>query len=109
MNHMRTSTIRALVALSFALCALAFVPSLTFAAPNCNLQRNLVKADLSGCNLSSADLSSADLSSANLTDANLTDADFTDADLTDALRRPGISRADMDGVKGLDKVKGLID
>jgi len=29
--------------------------------------------------------------------------------MTDALRRPGISRADMDDVKGLDTVKGLLD
>jgi len=35
-------------------------------------------------------------------------ADFTDANLTGAFRRPGISRADMDGVKGLDTVKGLV-
>ena len=31
------------------------------------------------------------------------------ATLTGAVRRPGISRADMEGVKGLDTVKGLVD
>ena len=41
--------------------------------------------------------------------ANLTGADFTDANLTGAFRRPGISRADIDGVKGLDTVTGLVD
>ena len=35
--------------------------------------------------------------------------DFTDANLTGAFRRPGISRADMEGVKGLDTVTGLVD
>ena len=54
-------------------------------------------------------MSGANLYRANLTGANLRSADFTDANLTDAFRRPGISRADMEGVKGLDTVKGLID
>ncbi|NDF40256.1 MAG: pentapeptide repeat-containing protein, partial [Proteobacteria bacterium] len=56
-----------------------------------------------------ANLTGANLTGANLWDATLTRADFTDADLTNAFRRPGISRADMDGVKGLDTVKGLLD
>jgi hypothetical protein len=35
--------------------------------------------------------------------------DFSGQDLSGAFRRPGISRADMEGVKGLDTVTGLID
>ena len=96
---MRAIVTRAVIAASVALCAIVAVPALTFAAPDCNLQRDLVNADLSGCDLRGADL----------TYANLEGADFTDADLTDALRRPGISRADMDGPKGLATVKGLVD
>ena len=44
-----------------------------------------------------------------LNQANLTGADFTDTNLTDAVRRPGINRADLAGVKGLDTVTGLVD
>ena len=65
--------------------------------------------DFSGQDLRGANLSGANLTDANLSGANLTKADFTDADLTNAVRRPGISRADMEGVKGLDTAKGLVD
>ena len=129
MNHMRAITTRAIIAASVAVCAIMAVPALTFAAPDCNLKRNLIGANLSGCNLTGANLWSAnliaanlvaaDLTNANLTNANLsganlweatlTNADFTNADLTNAFIRPGIRRADMEGVIGLDKVRGLID
>jgi len=56
MNHMRAITTRAIIAASVAVCAIVAVPDLQFAAPNCNLKRNLVKADLSGCDLSDAKL-----------------------------------------------------
>ena len=41
MNHIRIPTIRALVALSIALIAVAFMPDPTSAAIDCNLQRDL--------------------------------------------------------------------
>ena len=72
-------------------------------------EANLTDANLSRANLSGADLSYANLSGANLSGANLTSAKLWHADLTGAFRRPGISRADMDGVIGLDTAKGLID
>ena len=73
-----------------------------------------MRVDYSGQDLTGADLSGCDLWGANLLDANLlrailTGATLIGATLTGAVRRPGISRADMDGVKGLDTVKGLID
>ena len=104
MNNMRAITTRIIIAASVAICAIVAVPDLTFAAPDCNLERDLVRANLSGCYLRGADLSRA-----NLWDATLAGADFTGANLTDAFRRPGISRADMDGVIGLDTVTGLVD
>jgi uncharacterized protein YjbI with pentapeptide repeats len=119
MNNMRAIITRTIIAASVALCAIVAVPDLTFAASNCNLERNLVGANLSGCDLTLANLSYANLEGANLRGANLrganlsiadlSGADFTDADLTDAYLRPGISRADMEGVKGLDTVTGLVD
>ena len=119
MNNMRAIITRAIIAVSVAVCAIVAVPALTFAAPDCNLKRNLDNADLSGCNLGGATLSGADLTlatlsgadliGANLWRANLTNADFTNADLENAFIRPGINRADLAGVKGLDKVKGLVD
>ena len=71
--------------------------------------QDLSGRDFSGQNLTGANLTGANLINANLSGANLSGADFTDADLTDAFRRPGISRADMEGAIGLDKVMGLID
>ena len=65
--------------------------------------------DFSGQALEGANLWGADLRGARLTFANLTGADFTGANLTDAFRRPGISRADMDGAEGLDSSIGLVD
>ena len=65
--------------------------------------------DLRGRDFSGQDLSLAVLTLANLRGANLTGANFTNTDLTDAVRRPGISRADLDGAEGLDTVKGLVD
>ena len=114
MNHIHISTIHALVSLSFALCALAFVPDLTFAAPGCNLERDRDRADLDaasliGANLSSATLSLAQLSFAVLIGANLRGATLSGANLEGAFRRPGISRADLEGATGLDTVKGLVD
>ena len=116
MNNMRAIITRTIIAASVAICAIVAVPDLTFA---CNLERDLVHANLSGCYLRGADLVGADLSRAYLIGANLSyadlsyaylrGADFTGADLTDAFRRPGISRADMDGVIGLDTVTGLVD
>ncbi len=35
--------------------------------------------------------------------------DFSRQHLTDAFRRPGINRADMEGVIGLDSITGLVD
>jgi len=55
------NNIRAIIAASVALCAIVVVPDLTFAAPDCNLKRDLVRADLSGCFLILADLSGANL------------------------------------------------
>ena len=55
---------------------------------------------------SGRDLSGRDLSSANLTVAKLTGAVRPGPG---AVRRPGISRADLEGAKGLDTVKGLVD
>ena len=134
MNHMRAITTRAIIAASVALCAIVVVPALTFAAPNCNLRRNLVGANLSGCNLTGAnssdaklfgadlnganlrgaDLTVATLSGANLSDATLTGAklhgaNLTGANLTLAFRRPGISRTELEGAEGLDTVEGLLD
>ena len=70
---------------------------------------DLAGADMRGMKLVRVNLTGANLTGANLWDANLTNADFTDANLSGAFRRPGISRADMEGVKGLDTVTGLID
>jgi uncharacterized protein YjbI with pentapeptide repeats len=68
-------------------------------------------AKLAGADLSGANLLNANLRGADLLRADLTGADFTDANLTYALRHRGISRADMEveGVKGLDTVTGLVD
>jgi len=149
MNNMRAIVTRAVIAASVAVCAIMAVPDLTFAAPDCNLERDLVGANLSGCNLrrailSSADLrranlsgadlrganldfanlsgadltsadlggaklASADLSGADLRSAILTGANFTNVELTNAVRRLGISHFDMDGVKGLNSIIGLVD
>ena len=78
MNNMRAIITRAIIAASVAVCAIMAVPDLTFAAPDCNLERNLVRADLSGC----------DLSGANLTNANLSDAILRGADLTGVIGYP---------------------
>ena len=112
MNNMRAIITRTIIAASVALCAIVAVPDLTFAAPDCNLQRDLENADLSRCDLSDAiligaDLTGADLEGANLSGAILAGADFTDADLTDALRRPGISRAELKGAKGVERSTGI--
>ena len=129
MNNMRAIITRTIIVASVALYAIVAVPDLTFAAPDCNLKRDLENADLSGCNLTGANLGGANLTGANLIGANLTganligadmiganlwradltDADFTNADLENAFIRPGISRADMEGATGLDTVKGLVD
>jgi len=70
----------------------------------------LLGADLTRANLSGAKLSAATLRGADFTDANLTGADIgKDPVLSRAVRRPGISRADMKGVIGLDSITGLID
>jgi hypothetical protein len=69
----------------------------------------LIRARLTGANLDRANFTDADLWGANLTRADLSGADFTGAHLTNAVRRPGISRADMDGALGLNSVKGLVD
>ena len=100
------ATIRALVALSIALIAVAFMPDPTSAATDCNLQRDLVRADLSTCNLRGRDFSGLNLSGANLTGAymvgvNLTNANLSGADLSDAtlagayLRGADLSNADL--------------
>jgi len=65
--------------------------------------------DYSGQDLRGRDFSRQDLKWANLEDANLSGADLTDADLTGAFRRPGINRADLAGVKGLDSIIGLVE
>ena len=119
MNNIRAIITRTIIASSVALCSIVAVPALTFAAPNCNLKRDLRGANLSKCDLTGAILAFADLRGANLTEAtlggaslagaNLFGADFTNADLEGAFLRPGISRADMKGATGLDKVKGLVD
>ena len=59
--------------------------------------------------LTGADFSGAHLQGETFWKADLFGANFTDADLTDAFRRPGISRADMEGVIGLDSITGLVD
>ena len=66
-----------------------------------------------------ADLSGADLHNAILFRADLRNTNLTRADLTNVVRRPGISRVDLENVdagydmlgpvKGLDTVKGLVD
>ena len=84
MKHIRISTVRALVVTSFVVGALAFVPDVTFAAPNCNLNRTLVRANLAGCAMALADLRGEDLSGANLSDAILINADLSGADLSGA-------------------------
>ena len=77
---------------------------------NANLSfANLSFADLTGADLTGADLTGANLIGADLIGADLTGANLTGADLTGAFRRPGISRTDLDGVKGLDTAKGLLD
>ena len=65
--------------------------------------------DFSGQDLEGADLGSANLKGRDLRGAKLSFADLRGADLSDAVRRPGISRADMEGATGLDTVKGLVD
>ena len=60
--------------------------------------------DLTNANLTGANLTAVDLEGAILWGANL-----TDADLSGAFRRPGISRADLEGAEGLDTVTGLVD
>ena len=65
--------------------------------------------DFEGQDLSFANLRGANLRGANLSGAKLSGGDFTDANLAGAFRRPGISRADMEGDKGLGTVKGLLD
>ena len=65
--------------------------------------------DFSGQDLYGANLYGADLTGANLSGADLSGANFTNTDLTDAVRRPGISRADLDGAEGLDTARGLVD
>ena len=139
MANMRAITIRAIIAASVALCAIVVVPALTFAAPNCNQRRNLVGANLSGCNLTGANLSECNLTGANLSGCNLTGANLIGANLSDAnrfgadvncanlrgadltvatlsganltlaFRRPGISRIQLEGAEGLDTVEGLLD
>jgi uncharacterized protein YjbI with pentapeptide repeats len=119
MNNMRAIVTRAVIAASVALCAIVAVPALTFAAPNCNQRRNLVGANLSGCNLTGANLIGANLSDANrfgadvnganLRGADLTVATLSGANLTLAFRRPGISRIELEGAEGLDTVEGLLD
>lgn len=41
--------------------------------------------------------------------ASLDGADFGGVDIADAVRLRGTRRADLDGAKGLDTVKGLLD
>ena len=55
------------------------------------------------------DYSGQDLRGRDFSGQDLTGANLTNADPIDAILRPGISRADMDGVKGVDTVKGLLD
>ena len=113
MNNMRAITTRALVALSVALCAIVVVPDLTFAASNCNLKRDLVKANLEGCDLGDAYLSRVDLTGAHLFNANLTGANlryaemeganFTDSRLTGAnLTNANLTNADLTGADFTD-------
>ena len=94
MNNMRAIITRTIIASSVALCAIVAVPDLTFAAPDCNLQRDLENADLSLCNLIGADLAFADLSGANMAFADLSGAN--------------LSGANMEGATGLDTAKGLV-
>ena len=65
--------------------------------------------DLRGRDFSGQDLRGAIQTGATLRDANLSNANFTNADLSYAFRRPGISRADMEGAEGLETIKGLVD
>ena len=62
---MHAVIIRSIATVSIVLSGLAFLPALTFAAPNCNLKRDLTGADLSGCDLTGADLHGANLSFSN--------------------------------------------
>ena len=71
--------------------------------------QDLHHSDFSGQDLRWANLSGPYLRGANLEDANLSGVDLTDADLSGAFRRPGISRADLEGANGLGTVKGLVD
>ena len=117
MNNMRAIITRTIIAASVALCSIVAVPDLTFAAPDCNLQRDLSSANLSGCylrgarlffaDLTRANLTSADLTGANLTDAKLTGANLTDADLLGAYRIILISRAELKGAKGVERSTGI--
>ncbi|MCX5984956.1 MAG: pentapeptide repeat-containing protein [Chloroflexi bacterium] len=80
---------------------------------------NLSGANLSGAKVNQslladaivtgADMELTNLTSANLSGANVNDANFTNANLTGAFRRPGISRTKLDGAKGLDTVKCLVN
>ena len=78
--------------------------------PGAKLQSaDLPRVDLTGVDVRGADLSFANLQGANLSLATLLGTDFTRAELRDAVRRPGISRADMEGATGLASAKGLLD
>lgn len=84
MKHVGILTIRVLIAIFFSVSGLAFFPDLTFAAPDCDITRDLDHADLSGCDLIGADLSGAHLLGATLTGAKLSLADLGGADLRNA-------------------------
>ena len=109
MNHIRIPTIRALVALSIALIAVAFMPDPTSAAIDCNLQLDLVRADLSTCNLRGRDFSGLNLSGANLTGAYMVGANLNKANLTGAVLSDGtLAGAYLSYVICLDTVRGLM-
>ena len=63
---------------------------------------------LQGRSFAFHDLTGADFSGAHLQGETFWKADLSGADLSGAFRRPGISRADMEGANGLDSITGLI-
>ena len=69
----------------------------------------LAYANLAGANLAGANLAGANLTFAYLTFAYLSGANLFGANFTNAFLRPGISRADLEGAKGLDTVTGLVE
>jgi hypothetical protein len=95
MRHSFAGLAHTVRAIGVAIATMLAFPGMTHAAADCNVNRNLVNADLTGCDLSGVDLTGAMMSGATLYNADLTGAILVGADLTKAtLRGAGLSYAD---------------